>query len=302
MNNLDVKDIPGFLKADILVDSLKYFKKFNGKIVVIKYGGNAMIDEKLKDSVVRDIVLLKYVGMRPVIVHGGGPEITELQKLKGIEAEFVNGLRVTTKEVMKCAEMALTGSVGPDIASRFNANDVLAVSISGKDGKTVRATQRDERLGLVGEVSEIDPTLILKLLDSGYLPVVSPVAYGEGGKSLNINSDEVAKKLSAALKADKLIMITDVDGVLKDPKDSSSKIDEMDLKTVAKAIEDGIISGGMIPKLDCCTGAIEGGVNRCHIINGTIPHSLILELFTRHGVGTLITKDLSEEGEEDEIR
>ncbi|MDO5718628.1 MAG: acetylglutamate kinase [Tissierellia bacterium] len=278
-------------KARILMESLQYIKKFHNKIVVIKYGGHAMVNEELKDSVIKDIVLLKYIGMNPVIVHGGGPEISYYMNLKGLKPEFIDGLRVTTPEIMQIAEMVLTGSISPQIASKFNANDVLSVSISGKDGRSIRAKKRDERLGLVGEVTGINTKYILRLIEDGYLPVVSPIAYGEGGISLNINSDEVARRLAAALGADKLIMITDVNGVMRDYKDPDSLIQRMTISDVEQAVDDGIIWGGMIPKLECCVGAIKGGVRRCHIINGTVPHSILLELFTKVGIGTMITAD-----------
>lgn len=275
-------------KAVILMESLHYIKKFHNKIVVIKYGGHAMINEELRESVIKDIVLLKYIGMNPVIVHGGGPEISYFMNLKGLTPEFVDGLRVTTPEVMKIAEMVLTGSISPDIAALFNANDVLSVSISGKDGKSIRAKVKDPKLGLVGEVTRVNTRYILGLIEDGYLPIVSPIAYGENGTSLNVNSDEVARRLAAALGADKLIMITDVNGVMRDYKDPDSLIQRMSVEDVEKAVEDGIIWGGMIPKLECCTGAIKGGVRRCHIINGTVPHSILLELFTKDGIGTMI--------------
>lgn len=281
-------------KAQILIDSLGYIKEFHNKTVVIKYGGNAMLNDELKASVIEDIVLLKYIGMNPVIVHGGGPEISELMKAKGIQPEFVDGLRVTTPETMKIAEMVLTGSISPDLSSRFNANGVSSVSVSGKDNKTIEAKQKDVRLGLVGEVTQVNTAYLNQLIQGGYLPVVSPIAYGENGMSLNINSDEVAKHLATALGAEKLILMTDVDGVLEDKDEPFSLIPRMNVAGVQAAVEAGIISGGMIPKLDCCIGAVEKGVRRCHIINGTIPHSLIIELFTKTGIGTMITND--EEG------
>lgn len=278
-------------KAQILIDSLGYIKEFHNKTVVIKYGGNAMLNDELKASVIEDIVLLKYIGMNPVIVHGGGPEISELMKAKGIQPEFVDGLRVTTPETMKIAEMVLTGSISPDLSSRFNANGVSSVSVSGKDNKTIEAKQKDVRLGLVGEVTQVNTAYLNQLIQGGYLPVVSPIAYGENGMSLNINSDEVAKHLATALGAEKLILMTDVDGVLEDKDEPFSLIPRMNVAGVQAAVEAGIISGGMIPKLDCCIGAVEKGVRRCHIINGTIPHSLIIELFTKTGIGTMITND-----------
>lgn len=276
-------------RAEILMDSLEYIKKFHNKIVVIKYGGNAMLNEKLKESVIKDIVLMKYIGMNPVIVHGGGPEITQLMQLKGIEPEFIEGLRVTSPETMKIAEMVLTGSISPDIAALFNANDVLSVSISGKDGKSIEAKQKDPLLGLVGEVTKVNSEYVLHLIEEGYLPIVSPIAFGEGGISLNINADDAAMHLASALGAEKLILITDVDGVLSDPQDPSTLISRMSVADVEQAKEEGIITGGMIPKLDCCIGALTAGVADCHIINGTVPHSLISELFTKAGIGTMVT-------------
>lgn len=278
-------------QAQFLIDSLEYIKKFHNKIVVIKYGGNAMLNEELKDKVIQDIALLKYTGMHPVLVHGGGPEISQFMQLKGIEPQFVEGLRVTTPETMKIAEMVLTGSISPEISSRLNAQDVLSVSVSGKDGKSIMAKQKDPELGLVGEVTGINSSYILSLIEQGYLPVVSPVAYGEGGVSLNINADEVAKHLAIALQAEKLILLTDVDGVLADPHEPDSLIPHLSIAEAKEVKVDGTVTGGMIPKLDCCIGAVQGGVADCHIINGTIAHSLLFELFTKSGVGTMISAD-----------
>ncbi|MDO5689816.1 MAG: acetylglutamate kinase [Tissierellia bacterium] len=278
--------------AEILIHSLEYIKKFHKKIVVIKYGGHAMVNENLKKSVIRDIVLLKYIGMNPIIVHGGGPDITYYMRLQGLEPTFIDGLRVTTPEVMKVVEMVLTGLISPNIVSLFNANEVPSISLNGKDGRTIQARQRDPKLGLVGEITGINTKYIHTILEQGYVPIVSPVAIGPNGESYNINSDEAAKRLAIALGAEKLILITDVDGVLRDYKDETTHIRRMTISEVKKAIDEGIITGGMIPKLDCCVGAIKGGVRRCHIINGKVLHSIIFELFTKTGIGTMITDNV----------
>lgn len=278
-------------RAEILMDSLSYIKQFHNKTVVIKYGGNAMLNDKLKASVIKDLVLLKYIGMNPVIVHGGGPEITQFMALKGIETEFINGLRVTTPETMKIAEMVLTGSISPEITALFNKNGVPSISMSGKDGKSIIAKQKSPELGLVGEITEINSQYILNLIKEGYVPVISPIAYGENGCSLNVNSDEVAKHLAVALEADKLILLTDVDGVMEDPSNRETLLSRMTLSKIREGIETGFISGGMVPKMECCLGAVEGGVKRCHIINGTISHAILLELFTKDGIGTMITNE-----------
>lgn len=281
--------ITEYEKAEVLIDSLRYIKNFHNKIVVIKYGGHAMISEEIRQQVISDIVWLKYVGMKPVIVHGGGPEINQLLKIKGIETEFINGLRVTTPEIMQNVEMVLTGSVSPSLATLFNANDVPTVSISGKDNKVIEAEQRSEEYGLVGEITKINTSYLQHVIDGGFLPVISPIAYGPDGKSLNINSDEAACHIAQALGAEKLILLTDVTGVYRDYNDPSTLISRLDINGVEQAIKEGVITGGMIPKLNCCVQAIEGGVKRCHIINGTLKHSLILELFTKQGIGTMVT-------------
>lgn len=280
--------------ADILIDSLSYIKKFHQKIVVIKYGGHAMLTPEMREKVIRDIVLLKYIGMKPVIVHGGGPEINELLKIKDIKSEFVNGLRVTTEEIMQNVEMVLTGSVSPNLASLFNAEDVPTVSISGKDNKLIQAKIKDEALGLVGEVEKVNVDYLNYLLDGDILPIISPIAYGPGGCSLNLNSDAAAAAIAQALHAEKLILLTDIDGVMKDHKDPSTLIKRMDLKSIDEAIASGIIQGGMIPKIQCCAESVANGVKRCHIINGMVDHAIIVELFTKTGIGTMIEKEIED--------
>lgn len=276
-------------KAEILIESLEYIKNFHNKVVVIKYGGHAMISPEIREQVISDIVWLKYVGMKPVIVHGGGPEINQLLKVKGIETRFIDGLRVTTPEIMQNIEMVLTGSVSPSLTTLFNANGIPTVSVSGKDNKILEAELKSDELGLVGEITKVNTSYLNHVIEGGFLPVISPIAYGPDGLSLNINSDEAASQIAKALEAEKLILLTDVAGVYREFNDPSTLISRLDIQGVRSAIEEGIISGGMIPKLECCLVALEGGVQRCHIINGTIKHSLILELFTKQGIGTMIT-------------
>lgn len=276
-------------KAKVLIESLPYIKSFYNQTVVIKYGGHAMINEELKDSVIKDIVLMRFVGMNPIIVHGGGPDITSLMERLGKEAKFIDGLRVTDQETMEITEMVLFGKINREIVSNISANGVKSIGISGKDGGSFRARQKDPRLGLVGEVEEVDTNLIETIINKGYIPVISPIAYGSGGETFNINADKVAGRLAAELGAKKLILITDVKGVMEDQNDSSTVISQIKTDEIKKYIEDGIISGGMIPKVECCYDAVKGGVERAHIIDGRKKHSILLEIFTNEGIGTMIT-------------
>jgi len=276
-------------KAHVLLESLSYIKKFHNQTVVIKYGGNAMINEELKNCVIRDISLLKYVGLNPVIVHGGGPEITKMMNHFGKKAQFVNGLRVTDEETMKMTELVLLGSIAPQIVSLFNMNDVKALGLSGKDGKIIEASQRDKNLGFVGKIEKINTDLITSVIEKGYVPIISPIGIGKNGESYNINSDEVAGAIATSLKAKKLILITDVEGVMEDYKNPSTLISHINKAEAQKYIQNGVITGGMIPKINCCTSAVAGGVERCHIIDGREYHSILLEIFTNDGIGTMIT-------------
>lgn len=276
-------------KAHVLLESLSYIKKFHNQTVVIKYGGNAMINEELKNCVIRDISLLKYVGLNPVIVHGGGPEITKMMNHFGKKAQFVNGLRVTDEETMKMTELVLLGSIAPQIVSLFNMNDVKALGLSGKDGKIIEASQRDKNLGFVGKIEKINKDLITSVIEKGYVPIISPIGIGKNGESYNINSDEVAGAIATSLKAKKLILITDVEGVMEDYKNPSTLISHINKAEAQKYIQNGVITGGMIPKINCCTSAVAGGVERCHIIDGREYHSILLEIFTNDGIGTMIT-------------
>ncbi|MBP2027327.1 acetylglutamate kinase [Acetoanaerobium pronyense] len=276
-------------KAHVLLESLSYIKKFHNQTVVIKYGGNAMINEELKNCVIRDISLLKYVGLNPVTVHGGGPEITKMMNHFGKKAQFVNGLRVTDEETMKMTELVLLGSIAPQIVSLFNMNDVKALGLSGKDGKIIEASQRDKNLGFVGKIEKINTDLITSVIEKGYVPIISPIGIGKNGESYNINSDEVAGAIATSLKAKKLILITDVEGVMEDYKNPSTLISHINKAEAQKYIQNGVITGGMIPKINCCTSAVAGGVERCHIIDGREYHSILLEIFTNDGIGTMIT-------------
>lgn len=288
-------------KAGILVEALPYIKKFYGKTVVIKYGGHAMVNCELKKAVLTDAVLMKYVGMHPVIVHGGGPEITGMLKRVGIESNFVGGLRVTDAETMEIAQMVLVGKINKDIVGMINDIGGHAVGLSGKDGNLLVADKKMGRvrnadgseetvdIGLVGEVRQVNPGIIKTVIQEGYIPVVAPVAVGEGGHSYNVNADSAAGALAVALNADKLVILTDVEGILADRNDKSSLISTITRQQVPELVERGIIDGGMIPKVECCVSALQGGVGTTHILDGRVPHSVLLEIFTDRGVGTMVT-------------
>lgn len=283
-------------RANILIEALPYIKKYYNKTIVVKYGGNAMINEDLKQAVTIDIVLMKFVGMNPVLVHGGGPEITQVMEKMGKEAEFVSGLRVTDKESVEIVEMVLVGKINKDIVSLINRMGAKAVGLSGKDGNLIIAKKHSELidLGYVGEVKQINPELLNILIKEGYIPVISPVGIGEDNQSYNINADTVAGAVASYLDAVKLILLTDIRGILKDPKDEESLMHMLSVNGAKKTIEDGIVEKGMVPKVQACCSAIENGVQRAHIIDGRIPHALLMEIFTDKGIGTMIT------GEKDE--
>ena len=283
---------------DVLIEALPYIKKFHGKKILIKYGGHAMVDEESKTSTARDTVLLKYVGMKPLIVHGGGPEISRSMDKLGKEPKFIKGLRVTDKETMEIIEMVLVGKISTEIVSELINHDGKAISLSGKDSSLIFAHKKpaskiDEEivdLGLVGEVDCVNDDLLEMFLDNDYIPVISPVGIAEDGTSLNLNADTAAGEVASAVDAEKLIILTDVPGVLRDPSDPDSLIMEIKVDEVPGLIEDGVISGGMIPKIETCVRAIENGVESCHIIDGRKKHSLLLEIFTTEGIGTMIRK------------
>jgi len=281
---------------DVLIEALPYIKEFHNKKILIKYGGHAMIDDEAKSSTARDTVLLKYVGMKPLIVHGGGPEISRSMEKLGKESKFIKGLRVTDKETMEIIEMVLAGKISTDIVSELITHDGDEISLSGKDSSLIYAHKKETKtidgevidLGLVGEVDQINTDLLNMFLEHDIIPVISPIGIAEDGTSLNLNADTAAGEIAGAMKAEKLIVLTDVPGVLRDPSDPTSLIKKIRISEVPDLIEEGIITGGMIPKIETCVKAIEKGVKSCHIIDGRKKHSLLLEIFTTNGIGTMI--------------
>lgn len=290
-------------KAAVLVEALPYIKKFQGKTVVIKYGGNAMVECELKKAVMQDIILMKFVGMNPVLVHGGGPDITNMMKRLNKKTEFVNGLRVTDKETMEIAEMVLVGKINKEIVSMINQLGGQATGLCGKDGSLIKAKKKLAAgkgdngeevffdIGYVGEVEQVNPEILHTVMAKGYIPVVAPVGVGLDGESYNINADFVASSLAGALKADKLVLLTDVEGIFRDFNDKSSLISSLSRKMVDDFINQGIIDGGMIPKVQCCVEALNQGVAKTHIIDGRIPHAILLEIFTDKGIGTMVVNE-----------
>lgn len=279
--------------SDVLVQAMPYFKQWVGKTVVVKYGGNAMLNEDLKQAVMKDIVLLNTIGVKVVLVHGGGPEINKMLERVGKESKFINGLRYTDKETMEIVQMVLTGKLNKAIVGILLQEGGRAVGISGVDSGLLRAKKIDrdgKDLGFVGEVIKVHPEIINDLLEKDFIPVISTVAIGEtGDQSLyNINADTAAAKIAVALKAEKFVQLTNVAGVLKDVNDPKSLITRIPMPTVPQLIENGTIAGGMIPKVECCMIALKGGVPRTHIIDGRVPHSLLIEMFSDRGIGTMI--------------
>ena len=278
-------------KASILIEALPYIKEFYGKIVVIKYGGSAMTDISFKEKVIEDIALMKYVGMKPVIVHGGGPSINRVLDQMGIESNFVNGMRVTNQETMDTVEMVLSGNVNKSIVSLLGSHEIKTIGISGKDGKLFTAEKLKTEsidLGHVGYISKIDTSLLEVLLNNNYTPVIAPIASDLNGKTYNINADMAASAVASALKAQKLIYISDIPGILLDVSDESTLIHKANIKEIENYKSVGIISGGMIPKVDYALEAVEKGVSSVHILDGRVEHSILLEIFTKNGIGTII--------------
>ncbi|HEY9628732.1 MAG TPA: acetylglutamate kinase [Coleofasciculaceae cyanobacterium] len=276
-------------RVRVLSEALPYIQQFAGRTIVVKYGGAAMKDSNLKESVMRDIVFLSCVGLRPIVVHGGGPEINSWLAKLGIEPQFKNGLRVTDAATMDVVEMVLVGRVNKEIVSLINQAGGKAVGLCGKDGNMIQARpQGDEGIGFVGEVSSIDVKVLRSLLADGYIPVVSSVAADETGQAYNINADTVAGELAAALEAEKMILMTDTAGILRDYKDPSTLIAKVDIQEARQLIESGVVGGGMIPKVTCCVRSLAQGVKAAHIIDGRIPHALLLETFTDAGIGSMI--------------
>ena len=286
MNN----EFTNMQRAEVLVQSLPYIKRYNGKIVVIKYGGNAMIDENLKMQVMEDIALLWLIGVKVVLIHGGGPEISETMKRLGKKAEFVNGLRVTDRETVDIVQMVLAGKVNKSLVSLIQMKGGHAVGLSGIDGGIIEAKMKDEALGYVGEITKIRTQPICDLLEKNYIPIISTVASDRQGNTYNINGDTAAAHIAGALQAERLIMMTDINGVLRDKDDPSTLIREMSVEQAKGLYDEGIISGGMIPKVDCCIEAINEGVGNVVIMDGRVPHAILMELLTDEGAGTMVTR------------
>jgi acetylglutamate kinase len=276
-------------RVRVLSEALPYIQKFANRTVVIKYGGAAMKDSTLKDKVIRDIVFLSCVGVRPVVVHGGGPEINSWLDKLGIEPQFKDGLRVTDAATMDVVEMVLVGRVNKELVSLISQAGAVAVGLCGKDGNFIKARPVDQKgIGFVGEVTTVDTRLIKSLVSNGYVPVISSVAADEEGQAYNINADTVAGEIAAALDAEKLILLTDTPGILEDYHDPSTLLTKLDIQTARELIEKGIVSGGMIPKVNCCVRSLAQGVRAAHIIDGRIPHALLLEILTDEGIGSMI--------------
>ena len=292
------KDFDNILKkAEVLIEALPYIQKFNRKIIVVKYGGSAMSNEELQKNVIEDVVLLKLVGFKPIIVHGGGKEISSWVKKVGKESEFVGGLRVTDDETMDIVEMVLN-KVNKRLVNMVTELGVNAVGISGKDGALLNTRKKlfeGQDIGYVGDVRKVNPKILLDLLEKDFLPIVAPIGYGDDFKTYNINADDAACAVAKAVGADKLVFLTDVEGLYRNFEDKSTFIQRITAHDADELINSGIIGGGMLPKLNNCTDAIKSGVNRVHILDGRIPHCLLLEIFTREGVGTMILRDGDEE-------
>lgn len=291
---MEQKDMQEVLKkAEVLIEALPYIQKFNRKIIVVKYGGSAMNNEELQKNVIKDVTLLKLVGFKPIIVHGGGKEISRWVGKVGKEAQFVNGLRVTDDETMEIAEMVL-GRVNKRLVTMVEELGVKAVGLSGKDGQMLQVEKKysdGQDIGYVGNITSVNPKILFDLLEKGYLPIVSPIGLGEDFATYNINADDAACAIAKAVGADKLVFLTDIEGLYKDINNKSSFISRITASEADSLIEEGFIGGGMLPKLNNCTSAVKDGVNRVHILDGRIPHCLLLEIFTNEGIGTAIVRD-----------
>ncbi len=280
-------------KAEVLIEALPYIREFNRKVIVVKYGGSAMSDEELEKNVIKDVTLLKLVGFKPIVVHGGGKEISRWVKKVGKESQFINGLRVTDEETMEIAEMVLN-KVNKSLVAMVQELGIKAVGISGKDGGLLKVEKRyseGKDIGYVGNITGVDTKLLFDLLDDDFLPIVAPIGLDDKFDTYNINADDAACAIAKAMNADKLAFLTDIEGVYKDPEDKSTFISRLTISQANKLIEDGFIGGGMLPKLNNCVDAIENGVNRVHILDGRKPHALLLEIFTRDGIGTMFFRE-----------
>ncbi len=281
-------------RAEVLTEALPYIKRYNGEIVVVKYGGNAMINQDLKEQVMKDIVLLWLTGVKVVLVHGGGPEISEMMAKLGKEPKFIDGLRVTDKDSVDIVQMVLAGKINKSLVNYIERTGGKAMGISGMDGRLIEAKMKDERLGYVGTITNVNIETVNDLLEKGYIPVISTVGCDKEGNIYNINADTAAAFIAGALNAKRLIMMTDISGILKDKDDPSTLIPEITIGEAQKLFEEGVISGGMIPKVDCCIEAIHRGVQKVIIMDGRVPHSILMELFTDEGAGTMVLADKKE--------
>ena len=277
------------LRAEVLTQALPYIEQYNGKIVVVKYGGNAMINEQLKQQVMEDITLLWLIGVKIVLVHGGGPEISDTMSKLGKKAEFVDGLRITDKETVDIVQMVLAGKINKSLVNLLEMKGGRAMGISGIDGRLIEAKPKDVRLGYVGEITSVNITPVMDLLEKGYIPVISTVGCDKDGNTYNINGDTAAAHIAGALGAERLIMMTDIAGLLRDKDDPSTLIPEITVDEASKLLLDGTVSGGMIPKIGCCVEAISRGVRNVIIMDGRVPHSILMELLTDEGAGTMVT-------------
>ena len=278
-------------KARIFSEALPFIKQFRGTTAVVKIGGSAMVDEALRATFADDVAMLHYVGIRPVVVHGGGPHITRAMRARGIEPQWSGGLRVTDAETIKIVQSTLAGEINPDIVRLINAHGSLAAGVSGFDGNLFVARPMSTELGYVGKLIEVDPGLVIDLQDRGYVPVVAPLARGDDGTPYNVNADSAASALSLALNAPKLLYLTDVEGIYEDVEDEASLLSRSTVSELRDLVSRGAVSSGMLPKVEACIAAVEGGVARTHILDGRVQHALLLEIFTREGIGTMITAD-----------
>jgi len=283
-------DITNAQRARVLVHALPYIQDYSGKIVVVKYGGNAMVSEQLKDSVIRDICLLQLIGVKVVLVHGGGPEITEVLEKMGKQSTFVDGVRVTDEETVGVALMVLAGKINKTLVNLIELKGGSAIGLSGLDGHMLEAKIKKPELGYVGQITNVNVKPILDVIDKGYIPVVSTVGYDGAGNLYNINADTAAARIAGELGAESLIAMTDIAGILKDKNDPSTLISSIKVSDLPGLISDGVIQGGMIPKAECCRSAIEWGVNRVFIIDGRVPHAILIEMLTNEGIGTMFTR------------
>ena len=283
-------EINNMQRAKVLVHALPYIQDYTGKVLVVKYGGNAMINEDLKDSVMRDIILLSLVGIKVVLVHGGGPEINDMLDKVGKKSEFLNGLRVTDKETVDIVQMVLAGKVNKNLVNLIQVKGGKAMGVSGIDGHLIEAKAKNTKLGYVGEITKVNVEVITDLLEKGYIPVVSTIGCDKKGNVYNINADTAAAKIAGELGAESLISMTDICGILKDKNDTSTLIKKINFEEADKLIESGVINGGMLPKVECCINAIKWGVKKVFIIDGTVPHAILIETLTDEGIGTMFTE------------